>query len=82
MASKGSILRGVVERLASLRRIVPDSAGRVRVAIETSSNTQLISGSVTVTTVTNWGLYTATSFSQQHSDLGYQSGFRRNLVVS
>lgn len=73
-------MEGLVERTVMhiLSRLNVDSAGRLRVG-----DCTLTSGTVTtLTNLTNWGLHTATAKSQWESQMAYQMGFRRNLVVT
>ena len=76
---------GFIERIVfnTLKKLNTDSLGRLRVSAESAV---IASGTVTtvgtLTNLTNWGLSSATAKSQWESNLQYQSGFRRNLVIS
>jgi len=69
--------------LSNLKRLSVDSTGRLRVgdAILTSGILTTVSTVTTVTNITNWGLSSALAKSQWESNLAFQQGFRRNLVV-
>jgi hypothetical protein len=73
---------GLIERIVfnTLKRLNVDSAGRLRVSAESVASHAVTLA--TLTNITNWGLSTATAKSQWESNVQFQSGFRRNLVIS
>lgn len=84
MASKGSILNGLMEKivLKALSRLTYSATGELRVS-NTPSGTQAVSGTVTATVAsTTIGIMTASGASQSTSQSNLQMGFRRNLTVS
>ncbi len=84
---------GIIERTAfkALARLMTnlDASNRLRCAVEsvptiaTVTTVTTVTTCATVTNIANWGTgVNAQSYSQQQANLGYCSGYRRNLVVT
>jgi hypothetical protein len=78
---------GIIERiaLAALGKLNIDTSGRLRVSAESCAThaVTITGGTVTtVTNLTNWGTMTAISRTQADTDIQYEQGYRRNLVVT
>lgn len=76
-----SALIGIVERIVLniLKKLNVDSAGNLRVVPSSTPNMTTLG---TLTNLTNWGLRTATTITQQESFIAFQQSYRRNLVHS
>lgn len=67
-----------------LKKLNVDSGGRLRVSAESvaSHAVTLSSTSVTTCATTSFAGMTIAAYEQLQSNLAYQSGFRRNLVIA
>jgi hypothetical protein len=82
--SQMTVTQGLVERLVfnALKKLNVDSTGRLRVSAESVASHAVTLSSTVVSAITAWGLTTATSKSQWESQLQFEQGFRKNLVIS
>lgn len=72
---------GLFERFVyrTLQKFTFNAAGNLLVTPSATPNMTTLG---TLTNITNWGLRTATSITQQETMNSYQMGYRRNLIKS